>query len=149
VLELLAKFGSLNYHEFLFGPNVAELRGGIWPTKQIEKNIQYLRDTWPNGLFEIPQTTYEEVAAEINDALGTSYGELEIFRDRNTHGNKFRYLKNALKVLPYLSVEEDYRKPISVTVLKDLAWDKHLSEAVIDEEYGSINSWWISPAEEP
>jgi superfamily II DNA or RNA helicase len=143
VLNLLAKFESLNYHEFLFGPNMAEVRGGIWPIEQVERNIQYLRDNWPNGLFEIPQTAYEEVTAEINDALGTSYGELEIFRDRNTHGNKFRYLKNALKVLPYLSVEEDYRKPISVTVLKDLAWDKHLSEAVIDEEYGSAASWWI------
>ena len=143
VLDLLAKFGSLNYHEFLFGPNVAELRGPLFPMAQVERNIQYLRDNWPNGIFGIPQTAYQEVAAEINDALGTSYGELEIFRDRNTHGNKFRYLKNALKVLPYLSVEEDYRKPISVTIPKDLAWDKHLSEAVIDEEYGSAASWWI------
>jgi hypothetical protein len=121
---------------------VAELRGSIFPMGQVERNIQYLRDNWPNGIFEIPQTCYQEVAAEINDALGTSYGELEIFRDRNTHGNKFRYLKNALKVLPYLSVEEDYRKPISVTELRDLLMDKHLSEGVVDEEYGSVASWW-------
>ena len=119
------------------------MRGGIWPSEQIEKNIQYLRDSWPNGLFGVPQTAYEEVTAEINDALGTNYGELEIFRDRNTHGNKFRYLKNGLEVLPYLSVDDDYRKPISVTIRKDLAWDKHLSEQVLGQEYGSDASWWV------
>ena len=143
LVELLIKFDKLSYHEFLFGPNYAIMRGGMFPDEEVERRINYLRENWPNGLFNIPQTAYEEVVAEINDALHTDYGELEVFIDRGTHANKFRYLKNVLGLLPYIDAPRDYKKPITLTNIPEALLDLHFSTNALNLEYGSAGAWWV------
>ena len=123
------------------------MRIGQFPKDKVKRNIQYIRENWPRGLAGIPQTAYQEIANEINEACGTNYGELEIWKDRGTGANKYRYVKDALCMLDYVKSDGGWRAPLVLTDKTQLILDLYNSGQVMIQDYGSAASWWVPPAE--
>jgi superfamily II DNA or RNA helicase len=139
LFEILLKVGSLNHFEFLFGPYVMQPSGDV--TTEINKaveRIEHIRSHYPAlGLTSV--SNREALTSELNAISPVEIAHNDIWGDRTTLKNKFRFLANHVSLFDVLEPrKEGYKEPIRLKpdVESEVREMLSLSEAQKSSNYG-------------
>jgi superfamily II DNA or RNA helicase len=105
--EVMLRLGSLNYLDFLYGPYVSDFTWGVDAAiGSAEARIRSVRDLGvrPNIANERNRS---QVLEALADATGVEMSERDVFTDRTTTFNQFRYFRRHLELFDDVFVDED------------------------------------------
>lgn len=114
VVELLIRLGSLNHFEFLFGPYVMQGSNVKQEIQDAIDRIKHIRANYPN--LELTNLSNREVLTkQLNELSPVEIAHNDIWGDRTTLKNKFRFLANHLALFDFLEPrKEGYKEPIRI-----------------------------------
>ncbi len=114
-LKVLAEVQTLNYLEFLYGLYSMDISisEDIAVRETIAK-IELLREEYPN-IMVTSQGNQETVRSMLNDVMGIEYSERDVWTDRTTTGNQYRFFLNHLSLLTDCFIINVRQKRIEVT----------------------------------
>jgi superfamily II DNA or RNA helicase len=147
LIKVLSIVHSINHIEFLYGPYAMQLNAMGQPdTNGAVARIQAIRANFEN--IDIVNThNREDVLAKLNDITGFDMSFEDVWSDRTTIKNKYRYFKNHLSALPIIkNPEGGYREPLELQdeneQLEDFLKMSNPNSAPNAEFYG--NWIWIN-----
>lgn len=115
ILETLLSVNTLNHFEFLFGPYVIQNSEDI--KAEIEASvsrINHIRSHYPN-LDLTNLNNRESVTVELNKISPVEIAHNDIWGDRTTLKNKFRFLANHITLFEELEPrKEGYKEPLKI-----------------------------------
>lgn len=115
LFTILRKLSSLNHFEFLFGPYVMQDSGDI--NKEIAlavERIEYLRENYPS-LELTSLANRETLTKELNKISPVEISHNDIWGDRTTLKNKFRFIANHISLFDIFEPrKEGYKEPIKI-----------------------------------
>ncbi len=146
MLRLLMACGSLQYIEFLFGPYAA--RAGEGEDRELKKALDMIgliREEYPQAALT-SEGNREEVGGQLNRLRGTEFSMRDIWTDRTTTGNQYRFMLNHLSLFgDCFSI--DWKKKIirinssSLPELERLLADS--GRALRQPGYAYGSAWWL------
>ncbi|NCG42488.1 MAG: hypothetical protein GWO84_02990 [Euryarchaeota archaeon] len=145
ILNVLLKYGQLNYHEYLLGISQIEVIGRKLNHKQIKKTISYLRNKYPHGLSRIPDNKHDDVITELErNRIEVNVEKKDIWSAKTTQKNKWGYLKSCLELFPCIIIDKDWIR------VKDGQEDELKlllinSKPAVAKTYGTSSSIWYTP----
>ncbi len=150
MVRLLLACGSLHYIEFLFGPYSIRAGGEERELKKALDIIQMIREEYPNVLLT-SEGNREEVGARLNQLRGTSFSQRDIWTDRTTTGNQYRFMLNHLSLLDGCFLTDWKKKVIRVSEdgrprLEQMLEKSRRTLGREDYEYGA--ALWLPGSEE-
>jgi superfamily II DNA or RNA helicase len=114
-LKVLAKVNTLNYLEFLYG--IYSMDTDIVEDDAVDLSvlkINLLRDEYPN-VMSTSIGNQEEIRQILNNVMGIEYSERDVWTDRTTTGNQFRFFLNHLGLFTNCFVIDYTRKEIVIS----------------------------------
>ncbi|MFT3866472.1 MAG: helicase-related protein [Solirubrobacterales bacterium] len=158
--ELVLARGSIRYWDFLFGianadPQATEDGRLLTALKRIE----LAAPLYPN-LLATSKTNLPKVSERLGELLGIELGETDIWTDRTTAGNTFRYFCRQVELFERVFVVDEPEVagshvswptwarrrlalgPDSEAARSELRSLLSASGSVIDQRYGE--AWWLS-----
>ena len=115
ILKLLLSVKSLNNYEFLYGPYIVQPnQNGIISLQEIVHRIQFMRERFPQiNLTNIANR--DAVREQLNEASPVLISDKDLWGDRTTVINKFRYVKNALSLYEFIDAGDGgFRTPLTL-----------------------------------
>ncbi len=120
ILEILLKLKSLNHFEFLFGPYV--MQGAKDIGKEVDlavQRIEHIRKNYP-ALELTNLNNRETLTKQLNDVSPVEIAHNDIWGDRTTLKNKFRFLANHMSLFDVLEPrKEGYKEPIRIKSISE------------------------------
>ncbi len=105
MLEVLMKCKTMNYIEFLYSVYSAKAGNQEKEMDRAISMIQYIRDTYPNVMMTSPGNQ-EAVRDDLNNRHGMGFSVRDVWTDRTTPGNQYRFMLNHLLLLPqYIDID--------------------------------------------
>ena len=142
LLSMLLELEELNHIEFLYGPYIIQHRNeGEFDIVGAARRIHRIRDTYPN-IDLINRGNRDEIRQQFNAISPVDIPDHDVWGDRSTPKNKFRYAKNALALFD--SIEESdgsYATPIRLKSgrqeeVRKLLEDSNPVRAPVQDYYG-------------
>ncbi|MFC2013715.1 DEAD/DEAH box helicase family protein [Chloroflexota bacterium] len=120
VLRMLLEVGELNHIEFLYGPYVLKPNENDgYDVSEIVERVRRIRDEFPN-LELINLGNRDEVRNKMNEISGIDIPDKDVWGDRSTPKNKFRYTKNALALFDFIEASDSsYLTPVRLVPGQD------------------------------
>lgn len=113
IFRILLELRSLNHVEFLFGPYIMQGSAEHEIVAAIDR-IKFIRNNFPS-LELTSLSNREAVGRELNQMSPVEIPQNEIWGDRSTPKNKFRYLANSIVLFDvFEDRKEGYREPIRI-----------------------------------
>jgi superfamily II DNA or RNA helicase len=143
VFEMLLNLKSLDHVEFLFGPYIMQSETEQ-EMKSAIRRIELIRENYP-ALELTSLSNREAVTAELNMLSSIDIPQNEIWGDRSTPKNKFRYLANSITLFDFFDVrKEGYKEPIKIRSGSEQAIIKLLqaSDPAKSEQTDYYGNWW-------
>lgn len=145
ILQILLELDSLSHIEFLYGPYIMKTtESGEFDVNSAIKRIIKMRELYPN-LDVANISNREHLRLELNEQFAIDIPEHDVWSDRSTPKNKFRYLKNGLSLFDCMdNTDRSYRIPI---LLKNKEMAKELlrkSDTLLSPDLNYYGSWiWL------
>lgn len=114
-LKVLSRVNSLNYLEFLYG--LYSLNISLPEKEAVDETvakIEILREAYPN-IMATSLGNQETVRTVLNDFMGIEYTERDVWTDRTTTGNQFRFFLNHISLLTDCFIINFRKKLIEVS----------------------------------
>lgn len=132
-LKVMARVNTLNYLEFLYG--IYSMDISVPEEDAVELSvtkIKLLRDEYPN-IMATSVGNQEEVRQILNGVMEVEYSERDVWTDRTTTGNQYRFFLNHIGLFTDCFVIDYTRKEIALS--KTAAIDALLAETkkIIDQ----------------
>lgn len=149
MLEFLLQCKSMNYIEFLYSVYSAQAGDQKSEIKRALSMIDYLRKTYPNVMMTSPGNQ-EAVRDDLNEKHGMGFSVRDVWTDRTTAGNQYRFMLNHLLLFSkYLyidlsakeirvndSEQDELRKLLDVT-----------AKCLLDADYQYGETLWVTEGE--
>lgn len=104
LLKILSEVKTLNYIEFLYGPYIVQKLGDEFDIDGVLQRIYDLRAHYPNVLEVTNLGNREKIREELNAFSPVKFSDKEVWSDRTTIGNKFRYCRNSLEAFDCITL---------------------------------------------
>lgn len=150
-LEILLSCNSLNYIEFLY--SVYSLRANKDERQEVDRAVEmirYIRQEYPNVIMT-SVGNQEKVRSDLNDKHQVGFSERDVWTDRTTTGNQYRFLLNHLLLFnKYFNIDLK-KKTIEVngsmlsSIKKVLAKSK---EVILSSDYEYGEKIWYKKDED-
>ncbi len=132
--EVLKSVGSMNYIEFLF--SLYSMRPG---NKKVEVDkcisiVSHIKTKYPNVMVA-SDAIKENLQNELNQLRGSSFSDRDVWTDRTTTFNQFRFLTNHLSLFTNLFVYDQKNRRISL-----IEGRAGLIETALAESAGALSS---------
>lgn len=115
LLQVLLEVGYLSHIEFLYGPYIIQREeNGRLDVNGAIARVAYIRQHFPN--IELTNLdNREQVRQELNSISPVDIPHEDVWGDRLTTANKFRYAKNALDLFDFIDgADRTYTTPIKI-----------------------------------
>lgn len=114
LLHILLAVETLNYIEFLYGPYIIQKAEGRFDVGDVIERVLAIRNAFPNiQLTNLDNR--DKVREQLNTISPINFSEEDVWSDRTTPGNKFRYCKNSLATFDFIvGGNTTYRTPLSL-----------------------------------
>lgn len=150
MLEILMNCKSMNYIEFLYSVYSAQAGDENAELKRALTMIEYIRSTYPNVMMTSPGNQ-EAVRNDLNEKHGTGFSVRDVWTDRTTAGNQYRFMINHLLLFSkYLNIDLKTKEirvnDKQIPGLKALLDTTAKVYVDIDYEYGK--TCWLADCEE-
>lgn len=145
ILEMLQALKSLSHIEFLFGPYVIQNPDNI--SAEISaavKRIETIRAEFPN-LDMANISNRDPITLRLNEISPVQVPFEDIWSDRTTPKNKFRYLANSMTLFDVFDErKEGFKEPISIKAGAEEAVAKILenSDPLKAKNKSFYGEWW-------
>jgi len=129
--KALMRVGTINYIEFLYG--IYTMVGGS-ESECVEQAVQIIlliRDCYPN-IMQTSVGNQEEIRTVLNDVVGVDFSRENVWTDRTTIGNQYRYFLNHIKMLRNCFEISFERKEITATHVENVKMALHSTEASLN-----------------
>lgn len=114
-LKVLSQVRTLNYLEFLYGLYSMDIslteEDAVGETVA---RIEILREAYPN-IMATSMGNQETVRTMLNDIMEIEYSERDVWTDRTTTGNQYRFFLNHISLLTDCFIINFRKKQIEVT----------------------------------
>lgn len=114
-LKVLSQVRTMNYLEFLYGLYSMDI---ALPEKEAVDEtvarIEILREAYPN-IMATSMGNQETVRTMLNDIMEIEYSERDVWTDRTTTGNQYRFFLNHISLLTDCFIINFRKKIIEVT----------------------------------
>lgn len=114
-LKVLLNVKTLNYLEFLYGLYAMDFS---LPEEEAVKDavarIEILREAFPN-IMATSMGNHETVRTLLNDFMEIEYSERDVWTDRTTTGNQFRFFLNHISLFTNCFVINFRKKEIEIS----------------------------------
>ena len=114
-LKVMSQVRTLNYFEFLYGLYSMDIsldeKDAVGETVA---RIEILREKYPN-IMATSMGNQESIRTMLNDIMGIEYSERDVWTDRTTTGNQYRFFLNHISLLTDCFIINFRRKQIEVT----------------------------------
>ena len=105
MLEFLMKCKTMNYIEFLYSVYSAQAGDQEAEIERANNMIEYLRKTYPNVMMTSPGNQ-DAVRDDLNEKHGMGFSVRDVWTDRTTAGNQYRFMLNHLLLFSkYLNID--------------------------------------------
>lgn len=149
MLEVLMECKTMNYIEFLYSVYSAQAGDQKKELDRATSMIKYIRDTYPNVMMTSPGNQ-ESVRDDLNDKHGMGFSIRDVWTDRTTAGNQYRFMLNHLLLfskyididLKSKSIRVNDSKMAELRELLDFTEKKICAD---DFSYGE--TYWITEGE--
>ena len=114
-LKVLKTVNTLNYLEFLYGLYSMDI--SIPEDDAVAETvdrIMLLRETYPN-IMKASMGNQETLRLALNEIMGIEYSERDVWTDRTTTGNQYRFFLNHISLLTDCFVINLRKKQIEVS----------------------------------
>ncbi len=140
-LEILLRCKSLNYIEFLY--SVYSLRANADEKQEIDRAVamtEYIRQEYPNAMMT-SVGNQEKVRSELNAKHEVGFSERDVWTDRTTTGNQYRFLMNHLLLFQeYLNIDLKKKtievKESKIPNIREMLAKGKEAMASLDYQYG-------------
>lgn len=95
MLKVLMKCKTMNYIEFLYSVYSAQAGDQQKELERAMSMIKYIRDTYPNVMMTSPGN-HDAVRNDLNERHGMGFSVRDVWTDRTTAGNQYRFMLNHL-----------------------------------------------------
>ena len=113
-LKVLAQVKTLNYLEFLYGLYSMDINLPEDETiGETVARIEIVRETYPN-IMATAMGNQETVRTVLNDVMEIEYSERDVWTDRTTTGNQYRFFLNHISLLTDCFIINARKKLIEV-----------------------------------
>jgi hypothetical protein len=114
LVQLLITLDKLSHIEFLYGPYTIQSTNGQPDIKGAIGRIAYIRDNFPQVELTSVRNR-DEVRQELNSISPVEVSDVDLWGDRSTPKNKFRYAKNALALFDFIEASDNsYKTPMRI-----------------------------------
>lgn len=113
MLKILIEINSLNHYEFLYGPYIMQTNEKqSFDYHSAIHRIKFMRQRFPN--IQLTSVSNRDVVREqLNEVSPVQISHKDLWGDRTTVTNKFRYMKNALRLFSFINADNSgYKTPI-------------------------------------
>lgn len=101
-LSMLIALGELSHIEFLYGPYILRRdKKGNYDIDVAVQRVQWMRTRYPDLQF-VNLGNRDTLRQAFNDMSNTEIPDKDVWGDRSTPKNKFRYLKSALSLFDFI-----------------------------------------------
>jgi hypothetical protein len=144
--EVLRAMGSMTYIEFLYG--LYSIQPSASMDRAIEetcRRIQWIRDRFPNVELT-SEANREKVRAELNTIHPVGFSAKDVWTDRLTTGNQYRYVMRHLELFDDLFATDWTTKVITVksTAVPRISEALTMSDPKQLSKNGGYGAWvWI------
>lgn len=105
MLEFLLSCKTMNYIEFLYSVYSAQAGDLKTELQRAASMIEYLRKTYPNIMITSP-SNQDAVRDDLNQKHGMGFSVRDVWTDRTTAGNQYRFMLNHLLLCSkYLNID--------------------------------------------
>lgn len=114
-LKVLSQIRTLNYLEFLYGLYSMDI--SVPEKESVDEavaRIEFLREVYPN-VTAASMGNQETIRNMLNNVMGIEYSERDVWTDRTTTGNQYRYFLNHISLLTDCFVINFKKKQIEIT----------------------------------
>lgn len=114
-LKVMSQIRTLNYLEFLYGLYSMDI--SVPEEEAVGETVakvEILREAYPN-IMATSMGNQETVRNMLNDIMGIEYSERDVWTDRTTTGNQYRYFLNHISLLTDCFIINFRKKQIEVT----------------------------------
>lgn len=129
-LRVLMRVKSLNYLEFLYGLYSMDI--SIPESEAVDETvakIEILREAYPN-IMATSSGNQETIRNMLNDIMGIDYSERDVWTDRTTTGNQYRFFLNHISLLTDCFIINFRKKQVEVSNEKNI--EEQLDKTGID-----------------
>lgn len=127
VTSLLLRLDEMTHIEFLYGPYIIQASTGLFDIETAAARILFIRQHYPN-IHSTSLANRDEVRLTLNEQFKVDVPEKDLWGDRSTPKNKFRYLKNALALFEFIADSDaSYSTPIRM-ITSEKAEAAHILE---------------------
>jgi superfamily II DNA or RNA helicase len=103
---IMKEITALNYIEFLYGLYaISSAHGGAAVMESAIARVQRVRSKYP-GVMQTSDANQEAVRKSLNDECGVEFSHREVWTDRTTPGNRFRYFRNHMSLFGEIFLED-------------------------------------------
>lgn len=95
MLEVLMQCKTMNYIEYLYSVYSAQAGDQQKEVERAISMIKYIRDTYPNVMMTSPGNQ-DAVRDDLNERHGMGFSVRDVWTDRTTAGNQYRFMLNHL-----------------------------------------------------
>ncbi len=104
--KVMRDIGSLNYIEFLYGLYAMEsITGGEDAIGEAIQRVNDVRSQFPM-VMQTSIANQEAVRGNLNDICQVEFSHREVWTDRTTPGNRFRYFRNHMVLFEDVFMED-------------------------------------------
>lgn len=105
MLEVLMQCKTINYIEFLYSVYSAQAGDQQKEVERAASMIKYIRDTYPNVMMTSPGNQ-DAVRDDLNERHGMGFSVRDVWTDRTTAGNQYRFMLNHLQLFSeYIDID--------------------------------------------
>ena len=146
MLEVLLQVHSMNYIEFLYSVYSAQAADEKAEIERAVNMVKYIRETYPNVMMT-NAGNQEAVRQDLNGKHGMGFSTRDVWTDRTTSGNQYRFMINHMLVFDEFLNIDLKSKTIQVKEQKNDAVRAMLDKtkaiySASDFEYGTTD--WLN-----
>lgn len=105
MLAVLSQVKTMNYIEFLYSVYSAQANNEGEEIDRAVGMINYIRDKYPNVMMT-STGNQDAVRADLNEKHGMGFSERDVWTDRTTAGNQYRFMINHMLLFKnYLDID--------------------------------------------
>ena len=105
MLAVLSQVKTMNYIEFLYSVYSAQANNEGEEVDRAVGMINYIRDNYPNVMMT-STGNQDAVRADLNEKHGMGFSERDVWTDRTTAGNQYRFMINHMLLFSnYLDID--------------------------------------------
>jgi len=114
LLQLLLELDEMNHIEFVYGPYIIQIQNNKVDIDGVIERITYIRENF-SRIERTGVPNREKVREQLEANSPVDIPDKDVWGDRSTPKNKFRYAKNALALFGFIdSTDKSFRAPLKI-----------------------------------